>query len=89
MRYGSPPKVGPNEARGQHSIPYPQPAGTPTDREGVVEWVNPAFTSMTGYSLEEMAGRSSSILKGGVQGEAFYRELWETICSWPAPTRLS
>ncbi|MBC8039433.1 MAG: GAF domain-containing protein, partial [Opitutaceae bacterium] len=38
------------------------------DALGRIEWVNPAFTRMTGYSLESVSGRSPSILKSGRQG---------------------
>lgn len=50
-----------------------------TDREGTIEYVNPAFESITGYSSEEAIGRNPRILKSGRQSEAFYRELWDTI----------
>ncbi len=52
-----------------------------TDRQGKVLWTNPAFTSLTGYSLEEVSGRSLSILKSGQHDLAFYRDLWATIVS--------
>ncbi|MBT1076955.1 SpoIIE family protein phosphatase [Geobacter grbiciae] len=50
-----------------------------SDPGGRVIWVNPAFTNLTGYTLEEIAGRGLGILKSGVHGEEFYRDLWETI----------
>jgi PAS domain S-box-containing protein len=50
-----------------------------TDQEGTVQWVNPAFTRLTGYEASEVVGRSTRILKSGVQDEAVYRELWQTI----------
>jgi PAS domain S-box-containing protein len=50
-----------------------------TDRDGTIEWVNPAFTRLTGYSPEEAVGRKPSILKSGAQPPAFYRELWDTL----------
>jgi diguanylate cyclase (GGDEF)-like protein/PAS domain S-box-containing protein len=50
-----------------------------SDREGRCIWVNPAFTSITGYSSEEIVGEKLSKLKSGVQDEAFYRDLWQTI----------
>ena len=50
-----------------------------TDRTGTIEYVNPAFETSTGYSSEEAVGRSPKILKSGLQGADFYRELWETI----------
>lgn len=50
-----------------------------TDAEGTIEYVNPAFERMTGYSASEAVGRNPRILKSDQQEEAFYRELWETI----------
>jgi len=50
-----------------------------TDREGIIEYVNPAFEAQTGYSHEEALGRTPRILKSGKQPEAFYAKLWETI----------
>jgi PAS domain S-box-containing protein len=50
-----------------------------TDRNGVIQYVNPAFEEMTGYSAEEAVGRTPRILKSGEHDEAFYEELWETI----------
>ena len=50
-----------------------------TDREGVIVWVNRAFTQLTGYALQEVQGRKTSLLKSGVHEEAFYRNLWETV----------
>jgi len=50
-----------------------------TDREGTIEWVNPAFTRLTGYSPEEAIGRNPRVLKSGAQAPAFYKDLWETL----------
>ena len=50
-----------------------------TDPAGAIEYVNPAFAHITGYGLEEVQGQHTRILKSGVQDEAFYRDLWETI----------
>ncbi|WP_253737005.1 PAS domain S-box protein [Halohasta salina] len=50
-----------------------------TDREGIIEYVNPAFVDQTGYSRETAVGRTPRILKSGKQTEGFYAELWETI----------
>ena len=50
-----------------------------TDRTGTIEYVNPAFETSTGYSSEEAVGRNPKILKSGLQGPDYYRELWETI----------
>jgi len=50
-----------------------------TDLEGVIEYVNPAFESLTGYSAQEAIGHKSNILKSGNQDEAFYKKLWARI----------
>ncbi|MFZ6028768.1 MAG: histidine kinase N-terminal 7TM domain-containing protein [Chloroflexota bacterium] len=52
-----------------------------TDTNGLVIWVNPAFTRLTGYTLNEMFGKPTSLLKSGRQAESFYREMWETIAA--------
>jgi len=50
-----------------------------TDRDGVIEYVNPAFESMTGYQSSDAIGGKANLLKSGRQGETFYRRLWSTI----------
>lgn len=50
-----------------------------TDAEGVIEFVNPGFTAMTGYTAAEAVGRKTSILKSGRQNAAFYAAMWEAI----------
>jgi PAS domain S-box-containing protein len=50
-----------------------------TDRNGVIRWVNPAFTRITGYTLPEMMGNTHRVLKSGRQPDAFYAEMWGTI----------
>ncbi len=50
-----------------------------TDREGVIEYVNPRFTDVTGYTAEETLGRSTRILNSGVHPRSFYTSLWQTI----------
>ena len=52
-----------------------------TDTSGIIQYVNPAFTAMTGYTGAEAVGRRPSILKSGSQPGAFYAELWKTIGS--------
>jgi len=49
------------------------------DSKGIVEYVNPAFESITGYSFDEAVGRPSNIVNSGKQGAGFYRNLWQTI----------
>ena len=50
-----------------------------TNSEGIIEYVNPAFEALTGYSQQEIAGKTPAILNSGQQAPALYRELWETI----------
>lgn len=52
-----------------------------TDAGGKIQYVNPAFTAMTGYTREEAVGEYPRILKSGRQTQEFYRELWATITS--------
>lgn len=52
-----------------------------TNSEGIIDYVNPAFERVTGYSQEEVVGKSQSILKSDLQAPLLYRELWETIRS--------
>jgi len=50
-----------------------------TDIEGNIEYVNPKFTNLTGYSMEEVLGENPSILQGSETPKEIYEELWETI----------
>jgi PAS domain S-box-containing protein len=50
-----------------------------TNRDGAIEWINPAFTLLTGYSFNDVIGKNPGYLKSGLQDQAFYQELWNTI----------
>ncbi len=50
-----------------------------TDPDGVIEYVNPMFTEITGYSANEVIGGKPSVLKSGKMDEAVYVNLWNTI----------
>lgn len=50
-----------------------------TDRYGDIQWSNPRFAAMTGYSTEEVSGRNIRLLKSGQHGAEFYANLWSTI----------
>lgn len=52
-----------------------------TDRNGVTEYVNPAFEVLTGYSREETIGQTPRMLKSEEQPPEIYKELWQTILS--------
>jgi PAS domain S-box-containing protein len=51
-----------------------------TDRDGMIEWVNPAFTKLTGYTPAEAIGKNPrDLVLSGRQETAFYKHLWDTI----------
>ncbi len=50
-----------------------------TNAMGIIEYVNPKFCVLTGYNAEEAVGQYPSILQAGVQTDAHYRQMWETI----------
>ncbi|PKP39783.1 MAG: hypothetical protein CVT98_00490, partial [Bacteroidetes bacterium HGW-Bacteroidetes-15] len=50
-----------------------------TDTQGAIEYANPKFTEVTGYSLNEVLGQNPRVLKSGHQSIAFYQNLWDTI----------
>jgi PAS domain S-box-containing protein len=50
-----------------------------TDINGLIKYVNPEMTKITGFYKEELIGHSSRIFKSGRQSEEIYKELWDTI----------
>jgi len=50
-----------------------------TDTQGIVQYVNPAFERISGYTREEVVGHTPSLLKSGQHDEVFYKSMWETI----------
>jgi PAS domain S-box-containing protein len=50
-----------------------------TDRQGTIQWVNPAFEALTGYQAQEVLGQNPRLLKSGQHRPEFYEELWRTI----------
>jgi len=52
-----------------------------TDIRGDIEYVNPAFEKITGYTSAEVKGSNPRLLKSGEQSQSFYKELWDTILS--------
>ena len=52
-----------------------------TDKNGTIEYVNPTFSDVTGYSAKEAIGQNPRILKSGTHPDSFYKDLWDTILS--------
>jgi PAS domain S-box-containing protein len=50
-----------------------------TDRQGTIEYVNPAFEATTGYSPEEAIGKTPRILRSALHDREFYSRLWDQI----------
>jgi|GEM_PF-767432 len=50
-----------------------------TDISGEIEYVNPAFERVTGYSLEEVLGKNPRLLKSDKMGDDFYAQMWDTL----------
>jgi len=50
-----------------------------TDTQGNIEYVNPKFTQVTGYTMDEALGKRPSILKSGETSQEEYRRLWQAI----------
>lgn len=52
-----------------------------TDFKGIIEYVNPKFEEVTGYTSAEAIGINPRILKSGKQNSKFYEDLWDTVKS--------
>ncbi|HJV67490.1 MAG TPA: PAS domain S-box protein [Geomonas sp.] len=52
-----------------------------TDRQGIIEYVNPNFTAVTGYLPDEVLGRKPNIVNSEWHPPGFFAELWKTILS--------
>ena len=50
-----------------------------TDSTGIIEYVNPAFEAITGFTQDEAVGKTPRIVKSGRQGAEFYKKLWGCI----------
>ncbi|MBF0607782.1 MAG: PAS domain-containing sensor histidine kinase [Candidatus Magnetobacterium sp. LHC-1] len=50
-----------------------------TDTSGVIEYVNPSFTKLTGYEARDVIGGKPNLLKSGLHSANFYKGLWDTI----------
>ncbi len=50
-----------------------------TDANGLIEYANPAFETITGYRMEEVCGQNPRFLKSGRHDNAFYENFWRTV----------
>jgi len=50
-----------------------------TDNNGIVQYVNPALEQMSGYTREEVVGKTPAIFKSGQHDQDFYKNLWKVI----------
>ncbi len=50
-----------------------------TDKDGNIQYANPAFEKISGFSCAEALGKNPRILKSGEQDKQFYQKLWDTI----------
>jgi PAS domain S-box-containing protein len=52
-----------------------------TNKDAIIEYVNPFFTKLTGYTKEEAIGKNPRILQSGLIEDQVYKDLWDTITS--------
>ncbi len=51
-----------------------------TDHTGTIEWINPGFTQLSGYTSDEAVGKHHrDLVNSGKQDKAFFKDLWDTI----------
>ncbi|MGD8188394.1 sensor domain-containing protein [Brevibacillus ginsengisoli] len=52
-----------------------------TNQSGLITYVNPAFTDVTGYSFDEVIGQNPRFLKSDLHDQGFYNEMWKGIAN--------
>jgi PAS domain S-box-containing protein len=52
-----------------------------TDRQGNIQWTNPAFVQISGYEAADLIGQNMHIFRSGQHDAAFYSQMWDTILS--------
>ena len=50
-----------------------------TSSDGFTEYINPAFTRLTGYEWDEIIGKKASLLKSGTHDKQFFADMWQNI----------
>ncbi|HSV76454.1 MAG TPA: PAS domain S-box protein, partial [Bacteroidales bacterium] len=52
-----------------------------TDPKGIIEYINPSLSQLTGYTSSQILGKTPGVFKSGQHSEEFYKEFWKTISS--------
>jgi len=52
-----------------------------TDEHGVVQYANPAYETISGFTAEELIGNTPELVKSGKMPDSFYKQMWHTILS--------
>jgi len=50
-----------------------------TDPDGIIQYVNPAFSTITGFARDEVLGRNPRVLKSGTHDTTLYQSMWQTL----------
>ncbi len=50
-----------------------------TDNQGNIEWINPAYSQISGYAADQIIGKTPRVVKSGIHDDAFYKDMWDTI----------
>lgn len=50
-----------------------------TDNQGYIQTINKSFTSITGFSQDEVTGKTPAVLNSGKQNKAFYQKFWKNL----------
>lgn len=50
-----------------------------SDHLSLIQYVNPAWKKLYGYSDEEVIGRSPRLIHSGLQTQRFYKKMWESL----------
>jgi PAS domain S-box-containing protein len=62
-----------------HAVEYSPAQVIITDFTGVIEYVNPSFSTVTGWGPSEVVGRSPRMLSSGAQSPGVYRDMWSNL----------